>query len=96
MAKGVLIAALDFSDVAEDEFHDWYDHEHIPERLRVPGFVNAARWIGGSNPKVSVAHYDLDTVGVLQSPPYPAVGGANGSPGTPRATGRTDVAAFTL
>ena len=45
MAKGVLIAAMDFSACPEDEFHDWYDLEHVPERLRVPGFLNAQRWI---------------------------------------------------
>jgi hypothetical protein len=89
MAKGILIAAMEFSDVAEDEFHDWYDTEHVPERLRVPGFLNAARWIGIANPKVSVALYDLETVGVLHSPPYQAVGGANGSPWTKRVTSRT-------
>ena len=44
MAKGILVAAMNFSDVAEDEFHDWYDTEHVPERLRVPGFLNAERW----------------------------------------------------
>src|SRR5207253_2550576 len=33
MAKGILIAAMDFSAAPEDEFHDWYDLEHIPERL---------------------------------------------------------------
>ena len=89
MAKGILIAAMEFSDVAEDEFHDWYDTEHVPERLRVPGFINASRWIGIANPKQSVALYDLDNVGVLHSPPYQAVGGANGSPWTKRVTGRT-------
>ena len=89
MAKGILIAAMDFSDVAEDEFHDWYDAEHIPERLRVPGFLNAERWIGAQNPKVSLALYDLETVGVLHSPAYQAVGGANGTPWTKRVTGRT-------
>jgi hypothetical protein len=89
MAKGILIAAMEFSDVAEDEFHDWYDTEHVPERLRVPGFLNASRWIGIANPKQSVALYDLDSVGVLHSPPYQAVGGANGSPWTKRVTGRT-------
>src|ERR1700723_2688448 len=88
MAKGLLIAAMEFSDVAEDEFHDWYDTEHIPERLAVPGFVNADRWIGSDNPKLSVATYDLDAVGVLHSAPYRAVGGANGSPWTKRGTGR--------
>jgi len=88
MAKGILVAAMNFSDVAEDEFHDWYDTEHVPERLRVPGFINAQRWIGGSEPKVSVALYDLDNVSVLHSPPYLAVGGANGTPWTKRVTGR--------
>ena len=42
MAKGILVAAMNFSDVAEDEFHDWYDHEHGP--ARVFGLRNA---IGG-------------------------------------------------
>src|SRR5260370_37763263 len=89
MAKGILIAAMDFSDVAEDEFHDWYDTEHIPERLRVPGFLNAERWVGGLNPKVSLALYDLETVGVLHSPAYQAVRGANRAHWTPRAGVRT-------
>jgi hypothetical protein len=84
MAKGILIAAMDFSDAPEDEFHDWYDLEHVPERLRVPGFLNADRWIGTTNPKISVATYDLDTFGVLHSPAYLAVGGDNGSPWTKR------------
>ena len=84
MAKGILIAAMDFSAAPEDEFHDWYDLEHIPERLRVPGFLNADRWIGIDNPKISVATYDLDNVSVLHSPAYLAVGGDNGSPWTNR------------
>jgi hypothetical protein len=91
MAKGLLIAAMNFSDVAENEFHDWYDTEHIPERLAVPGFINADRWIGIDNPKVSIATYDLDNVGVLHSPPYQAVGGANGSPWTKRVTSRVEM-----
>ena len=84
MAKGILIAAMDFSAAPEDEFHDWYDPEHVPERLRVPGFLNADRWIGITDPKISVATYDLDNVGVLHSPAYSAVGGDNGSPWTKR------------
>ena len=75
---------MDFSAAPEDEFHDWYDLEHVPERLRVPGFLNADRWIGTENPKVSVATYDLDNVGVLQSPPYQAIAGENSSPWTKR------------
>jgi hypothetical protein len=86
MAKGLLFASFDFTPAHEDEFHDWYDLEHIPERLRVPGFINAERWIGDENPKFAAATYDLDTVGVMQSAPYLAIGGENGSVWTKRVT----------
>ena len=46
MAKGILIAAMNIGNAAEDEFHDWYDTEHLPERTRVPGFLVCQRWIG--------------------------------------------------
>jgi hypothetical protein len=86
MAKGLLFMAFDFSTAHEDEFHDWYDHEHVPERLRVPGFLNAERWIDDTNPKIHVATYDLESVGVLESPAYRAVGGDNQSVWTKRVT----------
>ena len=86
MAKGLLFASFDFSTAHADEFHDWYDLEHVPERLRVPGILNAQRWIGADNPSFAVATYDLEALSVLQSPPYVTVGGANGSPWTKRVT----------
>jgi hypothetical protein len=86
MAKGLLFASFDFSATQADEFHDWYDLEHIPERLRVPGFINAERWIGEENPNVAVATYDLATLGALQSAPYLAIGGDNASVWTKRVT----------
>ena len=45
MTKGTLIAAMKLGRAAEDEFHDWYDTEHLPERQRVPGFLACQRWI---------------------------------------------------
>jgi len=84
MAKGQLIVALNFANVAEDEFHDWYDTEHIPELQRVPGFLSAQRWISTSDPKVSVATYDLDSIGVLKSAPYLAIAYENLSPWSKR------------
>jgi hypothetical protein len=88
MAKGQLIAAMEFSNVAEDEFNDWYDLEHIPERRRVPGFLVCQRWIGAENPKQSVATYDLESLAVLKGDAYCAIGGENLSPWSRRITGR--------
>lgn len=88
MSKGELIAAFDFSDVAEDEFNDWYDLEHIPERQRVPGFLSCQRWIGAEDPRQSVATYDLESLAVLQSAAYRAIGGENLSVWSKRVTAR--------
>ena len=86
MAKGALIAAMNIGRASESEFQDWYDTEHLPERQRVPGFLVCERWIGASDRKVSVATYDLETVGVLQTPAYLAIGGENLSPWSKRVT----------
>jgi hypothetical protein len=77
MARGILIAAFDFSKAHADEFHDWYDLEHVPERERVPGFRVCARWIGTENSKYAVATYDLDSLDVLASPAYRAIAHEN-------------------
>src|SRR5262245_34405923 len=88
MAKGQLIAAPDFSNVAEDEFNDWYDLEHLPERQRVFGFLRCQRWISTDNARQSVATYDLDNLGVLRGEGYRAIGGENLSPWSKRVTAR--------
>jgi hypothetical protein len=77
MAKGQMIVALDFSGIAEDEFHDWFDTEHMPERERVVGFLSCQRWIGVQNPKEAVHLFDLDNLAVLESPAYRAISGNN-------------------
>jgi hypothetical protein len=86
MALGALVAVMDFEGVAEDEFHDWYDKEHIPEREGIPGFLSIQRWIGhwleGGNDRLepaadhtlSLAMYDLERTEVLSEPPYTALG----------------------
>ena len=73
MAKGILLVAFDYTTAPADEFHDWYDLEHIPERERVPGFGTCDRWISVANPKHAVASYELDSLDVLKSPPYLAL-----------------------
>jgi hypothetical protein len=90
MAKGTLIAAMSIGRAAEDEFQDWYDTEHLPERQRVPGFLVCQRWIGTQDRKVSVATYDLANISVMQSPAYLAIGGENLSPWSKRVTSRVE------
>src|SRR5258706_311648 len=46
MAKGILIAAMDFSTAPDAEFHEWYNTEHIPALGSVPGTLCARRYRG--------------------------------------------------
>jgi hypothetical protein len=41
--EGSAVRLFDFSSARADEFHDRYDPEHIPERLRVAGFSGSCR-----------------------------------------------------
>lgn len=86
MARGLLVAAFDFSTAHADEFNDWYDLEHIPERRAVLGFGACERWIADGEPTLSVATYDLDSVDVLRSKAYAAIAYGNLSVWSKRVT----------
>jgi hypothetical protein len=86
MAKGLLVAAFDFSTAHADEFHDWYDLEHIPERRAVPGFGACERWIGENEPTFAVATYDLDSIEVLRGKAYGSIAYGNLSVWSKRVT----------
>ena len=90
MPNGLLIAGFNFRNVAQDEFNDWYDTEHVPERSRVPGFLNCQRWLGAEDPQISIATYDLSALSVLQSPAYRAIAYENLSPWSKRVVGRCE------
>jgi hypothetical protein len=88
-SMGLLVAGFNYGNVNEDEFNAWYDTEHIPERERVPGFINCERWIGAEDPKVSIATYDLESLGVLRSDAYRRIAGENLSPWSKRMTAKS-------
>ena len=35
---------MDVEPEHEEEFNRWYDDEHLPERLEIPGYVSARRF----------------------------------------------------
>ena len=86
MSKGLLLVLFDSTPARQDEFDDWYDLEHVPERLAVPGILNAKRWISEDNPKHAIAAYDLEAHAVMESPAYKAVAAGHFSPWTQRVT----------
>jgi hypothetical protein len=75
MAAGLLYVYTDpGTAVPEAEFHDWYDHEHGPARLTVPGFQSARRYQAADDLVPPwLALYDLDSPAVLGTEAYQAL-----------------------
>jgi hypothetical protein len=75
MAAGLFYVYTDPGSVDEAEFHDWYDHEHGPARLVVPGILAAARYRALDDLKPPwLALYELSSPDVIDSPEYKALG----------------------
>jgi len=75
MAAGLFYVYTDPGSVDEAEFHDWYDHEHGPARLAVPGIRSAQRYRALDDLKPPwLVLYDLDGPEVIDSAAYKALG----------------------
>jgi len=89
--NGILLVLMQPPPAFEEEFNAWYDTEHVPERLAVPGFLSARRFVSVAAVPRYMAVYDLERVEVLDSAEYAAVSGDRFSPWTRRVTGRVRV-----
>jgi len=69
---GLLVVRVDVRPEDEDELNRWYDIEHVPERLALPGFRSAARYRSAERAGRYLAVYELDEPAVATSPEYMA------------------------
>ncbi len=84
--QAYLVVKMVVEPEFEAEFNRWYDEEHYPERMGVPGFLRGRRMVhDGDDGRTYQAVYDLADADVLNSPEYLAVGAKeNASPWTLR------------
>ena len=63
---------LTFDVVAEaiGEHDDWHTHEHLPERLSIPGFLRGTRWVATAGSPRYLVLYEVDRLETLNSPAY--------------------------
>ena len=72
----------------EEEFQDWYDTEHFPERATCEGFLTVHRFICIDGWPRYLALYDLADTDVLRGPAYARIAGERCSPWTHRIVSR--------
>jgi hypothetical protein len=66
MPKAVLVVLTNPVEGKDDEYHDWYDNEHIPDLLAVPGITAVQRFAiapaSGQKPEQRfLAIYELES-----------------------------------
>ena len=70
MTPGYLLITNDVDAAHEGEFNSWYQSEHLGERLSVPGFLTARRFIAQASEQRYAAMYETQSPDVLRSPAY--------------------------
>lgn len=54
----------------ETDFNDWYNREHLRERVEVPDFIRARRFAAISGEPEYIALYEAQNADVMRSEPY--------------------------
>ncbi|QWG19493.1 hypothetical protein KMZ68_06515 [Bradyrhizobium sediminis] len=68
--KGMLLTSMDINPSDEAEFNRWYDREHLEERVAIPGFLEARRYVAHDGKPKYLSLYSTATFDVLDSPAY--------------------------
>jgi hypothetical protein len=89
-SDAILLVIMEPPAGLEEEFNDWYDTEHFPQRCALPGFQSGARWVCVEGWPKWAALYDLATPEALTTPEYKAVSVENSTPWSRRILPRTN------
>src|SRR5437870_3244856 len=65
--RGIFLVYVDIDAQHDKEFNAWYNTEHLPELLAVPGILAAARYKAVKGGPKYLAFYELENVGVLRT-----------------------------
>jgi hypothetical protein len=67
MQRHIMLVESNAVEGRDDEFHEWYDEEHLPAVLEIDGFEAARRFVGAPNshgdhpPRRFLALYEIET-----------------------------------
>jgi hypothetical protein len=69
-AAGLLVVRSRALRSVLPEYHAWYDNHHVPDRIRLPGWLTARRYVAADDPESFLAFYDLENLAVLRHRSY--------------------------
>jgi hypothetical protein len=70
LGSAVMLLAFDVVPEAIAEHDDWHTHEHVAERLSIPGFIRVTRWVALRGEPRYLVLYEVDELATLTSAAY--------------------------
>lgn len=67
LTKYLYVVRVDVDSEKEKQFNEWYNKEHVPALLKVPGVTGAYRYASLEGTPKYMAIYELDNPDVLTS-----------------------------
>jgi hypothetical protein len=70
LGKAAVAMWWDISPEMKAEFEDWHSHEHMPERLGIPGFLRGTRWVAVSGEPSYFVLYEVAQLATITGGAY--------------------------
>jgi hypothetical protein len=68
--RDIYLVYADIDPQYDEEFNAWYNTEHVPELLALPGFLDAARYEASKGGPRYLAVYELQSADALETSEY--------------------------
>jgi hypothetical protein len=76
-ANGLRFVAMNCTEGAEDEFHAWYEQDHLPKFSHVTGVLEGRRLHSPHSPRKHLALYWLADIDIVGIPEWKAAAGTD-------------------
>ena len=70
LGQAAMLLSFDVVQEAIPEHDDWHTHEHLPERLSIPGFIRGTRWVALRGQPRYFVMYEVEHLATLTSGAY--------------------------
>ena len=70
LGSAAMLLSFDVAPEAIPEHDDWHTHEHLPERLAIPGFLRGTRWVARRGRPRYLVLYEVVHLATLTSDAY--------------------------
>jgi hypothetical protein len=70
LGKAAVAMWWDIAPEMKSEFEHWHSHEHMPERLAIPGFLRGTRWVALSGEPSYFVIYEVTQLATITGGAY--------------------------